>query len=189
MGKQIFYRDLQVRKDNIDEEKRTVELSFSSEEPYERYFGNEILGHKPNEVRMERLLKTGPLLLDHDYKKQIGKVETADIKNKRGIATVRFSRSSLAEEIFQDVLDGIRENISVGYQLYKLFELDEKGEDDIEQYRAVDWEPHEISIVSMPADMTVGIGRSLNDLENVEIIKGEKSCQKKTKLQINMKLT
>lgn len=189
MGKEIFYRDLQIKKNTIDEENRTVELSFSSEEPYLRYFGNEILGHKKNEIRMERLLKTGPLLLDHNYKKQIGKVEAAEIKSKRGVATVRFSKSKLGEEIFQDVLDGIRANISVGYQVYKLFELEEKDEEGVDQYRAVDWEPHEVSIVSMPADTTVGIGRSINDLENIEIIKGETECQKKTKLMINMKLT
>jgi HK97 family phage major capsid protein len=142
----------------IDADSRTVRLSFSSEEPVERWFGQEVLDHQPGSVRLDRMNGGAPLLLDHDLTDQIGRVENATIENGRGSAVVRFSKSSRAEEIWQDVIDGIRTNISVGYRIH---EMNVEGEKDSEIYRATDWQPHEVSIVSVPADTSVGIGRDL----------------------------
>lgn len=142
----------------IDEKARTVPLSFSSEIPVERWFGQEILDHTPSAVRLGRLNNGGALLMDHDRNDQIGVVESAKIdKDKKGRAIVRFGRSARAQEIFQDVLDGIRRLVSVGYRIHKTETENKAG--GVEIVRVVDWEPFEISIVSIPADDSVGVGR------------------------------
>ncbi|MBK7082893.1 MAG: phage major capsid protein [Betaproteobacteria bacterium] len=157
------YRFFSVRKDAIDVEKRTVELAFSSETPYERWFGTEILDHSPQALRLGRLNDGGAVLLDHDTTKHVGVVERVDIgEDKIARAVVRFGRSPEADAAFQDVRDGIRRHVSVGYFIHRMV-LEEKtaeGEQSTETYRATDWEPFEISIVAVPADPTVGIGRA-----------------------------
>lgn len=155
---EIFYRTATFERASADIEARTVALSFSSEAPVERYFGTEILDHNPASVRLARLNNSGPLLMDHDWSDQVGVVRSVEIStDKKGRAIVQFSRSAAAQEIFQDVLDGIRANISVGYQIHKA-EITSTEQGDT--YRATDWEPYEISLVSIPADTTVGVGRS-----------------------------
>lgn len=136
-------------------------LSFSSEAPYERFFGIEILGHKKSEVDMG-WLKGGsaPLLLDHDRTKQIGVIENAKLEDARGSAVVRFGRGALAQEIANDVADGIRQNVSVGYYVEEMT-LTKKGANGTpDEYRVTRWKPFEVSIVSVPADESVGVGRS-----------------------------
>lgn len=139
----------------IDEENRTVKLSFSSETPVDRWDGKEILDHDPKSVRLERLENSGPLLVDHDTTDHVGVVENVSIDADRvGRALVRFGRGKRATEIFNDVLDGIRKSISVGYRVFRATEEDEHS------YRVIDWMPLEISFVSVPADDFVGVGRS-----------------------------
>lgn len=158
------YRDFEVRQVNAEE--KTVELSFSSEEPYERWFGIEILDHSPTSVNMERLNNSAPLLFNHDRDVVIGVVEFAKIENRRGLAVVRFGNSEKAKEVFSDVADGIMKNVSVGYQIDEM-KLESES-DGLDTYRVTRWKPFEISIVSIPADNTVGVGRS-NDLEKNEV--------------------
>lgn len=146
-----------VRSGTVDDKARTVELTFSSEEPYQRWWGTEILDHGSGSVRMSRLNGGGALLMDHDHKDQVGVIERAWIKGGKGHAVVRFGRSARAEEVFQDVKDGIRKLVSVGYRILELAQ--EKSEAGQEFYRATDWEPYEVSLVSVPADPTVGVGR------------------------------
>ncbi|WP_028451863.1 phage major capsid protein [Chitinilyticum aquatile] len=156
------HRHFEVRADAINAEERTLTLSFSSEEPYQRWWGVEILDHKPESVRMGRLLNKAPLLMDHNTRDQIGVVESATL-NGRGESVVRFSRAARADEIFQDVKDAIRTKVSVGYIIHDLVLESKNGE--LETYRVTDWEPYEISIVSVPADDTVGVGRSADDFD------------------------
>lgn len=158
------FRDIEVRE--LNEENRTVELSFSSEEPYERYWGIEVLDHSITSVNMDRLNNAAPLLFNHDRDVVIGVVEYAKIENRRGVALVRFGNSEKAKEVFSDVVDGIMKNVSVGYQINEM-ELTSKS-DGVETYRVTNWQPFEISIVSVPADQSVGVGRS-NELEEQEI--------------------
>lgn len=147
----------QVRE--IDTERRTVTLAFSSEEPVERWFGEEILDHSPEAVRLERLEGGAPLLMDHNWRDQIGVVESVSIgEDRRGRAVVRFGKSARAEEVWQDVADGIRQHVSVGYSVRKIEVEPRKGQPDL--IRITEWEPFEISLVSVPADPTVGVGRS-----------------------------
>ncbi|MBL4929337.1 phage major capsid protein [Tabrizicola sp. KVB23] len=139
-------------------EERTVELAFSSEAPVDRWFGTEILDHAPTSIRLDRLNNAAALLLDHDWTRQIGVVESVEIGADRiGRATVRFSRSPEAEAVFQDVLDKIRQHVSVGYFVHGFVQ---EMEDDNEIVRITDWEPFEISLVAVPADPSVGVGRS-----------------------------
>ena len=167
----IQYRSANV--ENVNEENRTIEFSFSSEEPVDNWFGTEILDHQNNSVRLDWLNSgNAPFLADHDPSIVIGVVEKAWIgSDNRGMCQVRFGKGEQAESYFQDYLDGIRKNISVGYRIYKI-EEQEVEEGELEVYRVVDWEPYEVSLVSIPADKTVGIGRSdSNETNEVKIIK------------------
>lgn len=151
----------------IDEEARTVELAWSSEQPYERWWGVEILDHSPQSIRLARLSSGGPLLMDHDARDHVGVIESVRIDPDRvGRALVRFGRSQRAEEIFQDVRDGIRRNVSVGYMIHRATLVETKEDQEI--YRVTDWEPHEISLVSVPADASVGVGRAVEDPRTAE---------------------
>mgnify|MGYP006371778115 FL=1 len=101
---------------------------------------------------------TAPLVLDHVPRKQIGVVENVSIDDDKILrADVRLGKSALASEVFDDIVDGIRQNISVGY-LIKAWEKVKRGNQD--GYRVTLWQPLEISIVSIPADTTVGVGRN-----------------------------
>jgi HK97 family phage major capsid protein/HK97 family phage prohead protease len=144
-------------KDNGD---GTVTFPLSSEEPYRRYDGNEILLHGAENVDLS-FLNSGnaPLLDNHDrwsgVGKQIGVVTKAWIEAKRIYVTARFSAKAQAQEIKKDVVDGIIRNVSVGYEVLKS-ERDGAGD----SYRVTKWKPLEASFVPVPADPTVGIGRS-----------------------------
>jgi HK97 family phage major capsid protein len=152
-------QELRIQTREIDTESRTVDLAFSSEHGVQRWWGVEILDHAPGSVRMDRLRDGAPLLLQHDSNRQIGVIESARIdKDKIGRSGVRFSRSALGEEIMQDVADGIRTKVSVGYMIHDM--VLERSGDDGDIYRITDWEPIEISIVSIPADNSVGVGRA-----------------------------
>jgi len=154
-----FARTATLTREAVNEEARTVELAFSSEEPYDRWWGREVLSHDRSAVRLGRLASgTHPLLVDHSTRDQVGVVMRAWIGEDRvARAIVRFGKSARAEEIFQDVKDGIRSLVSVGYRIHNLVLA--KSGDDGEEYLVDDWEPYEISIVPVPADPTVGVGR------------------------------
>lgn len=173
-GKQLD-RSFKVTERNIDEEARTVEIAFSSEEPYERWFGSEVLDHSPQSVRLDRLNGGAAVLVNHDSGDQVGVVESARIdEDRRGRAVIRFSRSQRGEEIFQDVKDGIRQLVSVGYQIHKYEITERKGQSDL--VRVTDWEPQEASIVAIPADATVGVGRSADEsTQKPSLLKTEES--------------
>lgn len=144
----------------VDEDKRTVDLAFSSEVPQRRFFGLEVLGHDAGEADLSRVGDgMAPLLLNHDPDQQIGVVETASIdRDHVGRARVRFSRAAAAEEVFRDVADGIRNGVSVGYRVNRV-RLEESDEKD-ETYRVTDWSLVEISIAATPLDAGVGVGRA-----------------------------
>lgn len=146
---------LTLRGNAIDTKKRTAVLSFSSEVEVERWYGIEVLSHSAGHVRLGRLNNGAPLLHGHNRNDQIGVVDSAQIAGRHGIASVRLSRSARGEEFLQDLLDGIRRKVSVGYRIHKV-EV-EKLSSDVEKVRVVDWEPQEISLVSIPADDSVGV--------------------------------
>ena len=159
-------RAFSVERSAVNEELRTVELAFASEQPYARFWGIEILECTRTAMRLGRLASGGPLLCDHDTTDQIGVIESVQLGADRvARAVVRFGRSARAEEVFRDVVDGIRRNVSVGYQIHQAVLVETN--DNEETYRVSDWEPYEISLVSVPADASVGVGRSAQDASPV----------------------
>ena len=156
-----FHRGFDLDRSAISVDERTVDLAFSSEEPVERWFGNEILDHSEASVDLGRLQSGGAVLVDHDHSDHVGVVETANIDgDRKGRARVRFGNSIRANEIWQDVVDGIRHNVSVGYRINTMKLEDTNKESGLETYRATSWSPFEISFVSIPADSGVGVGRN-----------------------------
>ena len=152
--------------DMVEEDDRRVRMSISSEEPVERSFGLEVLRHTDGAVDLSRLNSGhAPLLLDHDLTKQIGVIERTylDQADRRLRSVVRFGKSALAQEVYQDVKDGIRSNVSIGYQIR---EMEQKNERD-GTVAISSWVPYEASIVSVPADAGVGVNRSAEIIEPV----------------------
>ena len=154
---EVSHRAMEMEAKTIDEDTRRVRIAISSEEPVSRSFGMEVLEHSEEAINLSFLASgRAPLLLDHDPEKQIGVIESVDLDSsaRRLRATVRFGKGALAKEAFDDVMDGIRANISVGYAINKLERKDK------DTYVAKSWMPMEASLVSIPADVTVGVGRS-----------------------------
>jgi hypothetical protein len=135
-----LFRSAQFDRASVDTENRTVSLSVSSDEPYERYFGTEILSHKSDSVRLGRLKSAGALLFNHDRDAHIGRVLSASVDGSKLNVVVKFGKGALASEKFQDVQDGILGEASIGYEIHKMEEdADEKS------FTATDWEPYECS--------------------------------------------
>jgi HK97 family phage major capsid protein len=139
-------------------------FSFSSEYPADRSWGVEILEHNPDSANFERI-KSLQFLWNHDPDKVLGKVTEAWIgSDRRGHCKVKWSQRDEAQKYKQDVIDGILENISFRYSIDKVVERDKK-------FFVTNWTPVEVSLVSIPVDFSVGIGRSLEPSEttvNVE---------------------
>jgi len=150
----------------VKEDKRTLSFPFSSEEPVNRgVLGNEILDHGKDSINFERLNSQAPLLLNHQPDKIIGVVQRGwlDSEKRRGMVEVKFANNALGKETLEMVNDGILRNISVGYSIEKTTE--EENRDGY--FRAVDWTPAEVSVVSIPADYRgAGIGRAKENVPN-----------------------
>lgn len=169
-----FYRTAvvdgyRVAKNDDGEEIALVDLTFSSEFGVERHdFWDgpylEILDHSPSSVRLDRLESGAPFLMDHDTRSQAGIVEAAEITGDRlGRATIRLSPNAVNlpgyGNVEADIKSGIRTNVSVGYRIYEAVVAVERR-DGPDEIRVTDWQPFEISSVSVPADPTVGVDRS-----------------------------
>jgi len=175
----IFYRTIKIgerlpRGPRADgEDKRSFAISFSSEEPVERFIagdiGLEVLSHDKGHVDLEWLASgRAPLLLDHNPGAQIGVIEKAEIgADRKGRAVIRFGKTGIADQVFNDVVDGIRSNISVGYRIHNIEHEEAENTPDI--FRVTQWSPLEVSVVAIPADQSVGVGRSEADKEAIFI--------------------
>lgn len=147
----------------IDIEARTVPLAFSSEQPYERWWGVEILSHAPGAVDLSRMNNGGAILVEHNTRDHVGTVVPGSASidaDRKGRAVARFGRSARASEIFDDINDGIRSLVSVGYMINELVLVKSDRDSGIDTYEATRWTPYESSFVAVPADPTVGAGRS-----------------------------
>lgn len=167
----VFFREADIRvmpraKDASGEEERTIEIALSSETPVERYDWwederyYEVLDHSRESVDLAYAADGLPLLLDHRIGQQIGIIEGVRVDEDRVLrGTARFSKSRLAREVYQDVIDGIRKKISVGYRIAAHKE-ERESDNKIPTHRATRWMPLEGSIVPIPADYSVGVGRA-----------------------------
>ena len=163
-----FTRNLSIERTAItNEEERLIEVSFSSEVAVKRGGGYgeewmEILGHKSNEPDLSRINSKAPVLYNHDcYDKQsrIGVVERAWLEAGRGKALLKISKRSEVEGIWRDIKDGVLCNVSVGYRINEK-QLITRNDNGIPEYRVTSWTPMEISLVDIPADYSVGVGRT-----------------------------
>jgi len=153
-------RAFDLSRGTFNKEKRTVEVQFSSEEPVSRWFGEEILDHSDSSVDMRRMNNGAAVLMEHDTRMGCGVIEKASISNRKGTATVRFAKNQFGEQCMSEVEDGTLRFLSVGYRVHK-FEVD----DNEENYRAIRWEPMEVSFVRIPADPSCKVHRSENNEE------------------------
>lgn len=146
-----------------DAEKRTVDLIFSTGAAVTRYDYStgkryrEVLSMEAGHVRLQRLNAVGNLLDSHSawsVGDVLGAIEpgSARIEKGKGLATVRFSQRAAVKDVFQDVIDKILRSVSVGYNVYRYVE-DAGKDSQIPTRTAIDWEPYEISLVPMPADV------------------------------------
>ena len=139
------------------EDNKPTKLTFpaSSEMPVARWFGEEILRHDDKSIRMDRL-KGGaaPLLFNHDWNDPVGMIDGARVKNGRLYVDAHFFDTQRAKEVAAMVEGGMR-NVSIGYELYEVVE-DAKNQ----RYTATDWGVLEVSFATVPADPSVGVGRS-----------------------------
>lgn len=148
-----------VRPGSVDIEQRTAELTWTTGSKGRRYSWDvgsymEELDVSEKAVRLDRLNNGAPLLNAHSayaLDSVLGVVERAWIEGGEGRAIVRFSQREEADAVFRDVKDGILRNISVGYAVHK-YEVVEEQDDKLPTYRAVDWEPMELSIVPIGFD-------------------------------------
>lgn len=142
----------------IDKDERKLSFSFSSEAPVERWFGKEVLSHKDGAANLSRLNSGASVLFNHRMDELVGVVERAWIEDKRGHVEIRFSKRAKAEELMRDVEDGIVKNVSFGYMIDEMERTKSGKEGD--EFTATRWTPYEVSFVTVPADPSVGIGRS-----------------------------
>lgn len=156
---------VETMRDGTQEDSRRRILSFSSEEPYQRWYGPEILDHAAGAVDLSRLNEVGVLLFNHDVDAVVGRIIRAWIEDNRGMAEVEFDTDDDAEKIFGKVRAGTLKTTSVRYKVDNWEDVaagkkSTDGRFDGPCSIARKWTPMEVSIVSVPADPTVGVGRA-----------------------------
>lgn len=164
--KKQMSRELSFRAMEGEGNERRFEISFSSEEPYERWFGIEILDHSEGAVDLTRLQEMGVVLYNHNRDIAIGKVVSVSIEEGRGKAVIEIDTDEESEKIYQKMVSGTLKGVSVGYIVnnWEEVEAGKKSEDGRFQGPcsiAKKWIPYEISIVTVPADISVGVGREM----------------------------
>ena len=166
------FQDCQIRAVEGEGNERKFRLSFSSEEPYDRWWGTEILSHAEGAVNLQRLSDIGCVLYNHNRDRVIGKVLSVQISDNRGTAEIEFDDDAESEVIFKKVQSGTLKGVSVGYmvEIWEDVAAGKKSSDG--RFTgpcsiATKWTPYEISIVSVPADATVGVGRSHEENKGV----------------------
>jgi hypothetical protein len=179
MKDDLFYRNNELEERAVDVEKRSIKLSFSSEADVARWFGTEILSHKPGAMVKERL---GTLLFAHNRERIVGPLSNVRVEGGKGHATAGFDETDEGNLALARVNSGSLRTTSVGYQVHKYRKLmpDEEyelasrtvkgGPENNPTYIAERWSPVEVSLEPTPADPSVGIGRcATRSLEGIEI--------------------
>lgn len=167
-NKNIGLRSMPCAIRALEGDGRRFEVSFSSEEPYQRYFGPEILDHSAGSVDLSRLQEIGVVLFNHDRDAVIGKIERAWIEGARGKAIIAIDDDDESERIRRKMESGTLKGTSVGYRVFNWEEVEAGSISEDGRFQgpcsiARKWEPYEISVVSVPADPTVGVGRDFYD--------------------------
>jgi HK97 family phage major capsid protein len=166
---------LRAEEVQVDTAKRTARFSFSSEEPVDMWYGREILDHSSGSARLSGMRQQNmPLLYNHKRDDLLGVIENVAIENRKGQCDVRFGKDERGEWAMAQYADRILRNSSFLYRVYRWTEEPADHEsgspgydpDQEPTYRVTDWEPFEISLVTIPADASVGAGRAADGEEN-----------------------
>jgi len=169
-GSLIQKRELPVEIRAV-EDGAEIEFSFSSETPVERYFGTEVLSHEEGSADLSRLNDGAPFLWNHDRDAVLGVVrEAALADDRRGYTRIKWSRNAMAQEKRQDVEDGILRNVSFAYSIDEVQEREG-------QVVVTKWTPLEVSLVSIPADNSVGLGRAFDQSDSMTEVEPEPSSE------------
>lgn len=174
---EILYRMESAMPTDANDDKRTITVSVASEtDDVTRYFMvdgemramREVLEMSPEAVDLSRYEAGAPVLFNHDRDKHIGVVERAWVGNdKRLYAEIRFSNSEMGREKYQDAKDGILRGVSPGYS-YSDKDVEFTTDAGREVARVKRWTPLELSMATIPADFTVGVGRTMDEPHNQE---------------------
>lgn len=137
----------------------TITFSASSDQPLERWFGTEILSHADGAVRLGRIAEgAAPLLFNHNWDDPIGMITAGRLADGRMTVEATLFETARAREV-RAMMDGGLRNVSIGYEIHVMEE-----EPKANRYTAIDWEPYEVSIVTVPADPSVGLGRAADQI-------------------------
>lgn len=143
-----------------EKQETKLKFSLSSEYPVERWYGTEILSHEKDAVRLDRIKRQAmPLLFNHNWDDPVGMVDSGELSDGRLLVEAHLFDTARGRELAA-MLDGGLRNVSCAYRIYETVE-DKKSNTST----ATDWEPYEASIVTVPADPSVGIGRGLDGPE------------------------
>lgn len=194
----LFQRDGEIRTTENKDNERTMTVSFASEEPYERWFGPEVLQVDETALDVSRFNNgLGCVLYNHNRDAVIGKINRVWMENGRAYADITFDEDEESEKVYQKVKSGTLKGVSVGYVVNEYTEVKENvslatpnGTIQGPCYVATKWEAMEISIVSVPADATVGVGRAQEEAFHriVKVVKPkeeEKNMSEEQKKPVN----
>jgi HK97 family phage major capsid protein len=153
------YRQLSLDSKALISDERTIDLSVSSDVAYARWWYYEILDHSEGAVDLSRMNDGAMSLYNHNRDDYLGVIEKAWLDGGKLYNTIRFDSHELAEKIVKSINGGIIKNVSIGYLVHELL-LEKESDDGMDTYKATSWTPFESSFVTVPADATVGVGRS-----------------------------
>jgi len=188
----LFFRQIDLDRAELNEKEREIELSFSSETPVKRWFGDEFLLHGEGNVDLSRLRRTGSLIFGHnayDLKSIIGPIRKCwlDAEKRQGRAVVGFDEDEIGIMAMGKVKSKSLRGVSFGYRIDKGVKIIEKETwtDPVSEKTfkgpaiiATRWTPYEITLTPIPADMSIGVGRDLTrSLEGIEIERGHHKTQ------------
>lgn len=163
--------------DTFNAADNTIEVIAATEDmqvPRSTWDGQylEVLGMKSSEIRLDRLNSGANVLDNHDSYSSVreavvGVIESAQLQGKKLITKLRLSNREDVKPLIEDIKNGIIRNVSIGYRVYAFQITEEQGKLPI--YRAIDWEPYEVSFVSLPADYMAGVRSQNMPTHEVEI--------------------
>ncbi len=180
-----LFREARVNDINVSEDGKTVSFSFSSEEPVERWFGEEVLSHEPGAMNLQRVQAgAAPYLWNHNPDEPIGMVKAdASVAGKIGRGSATYFTTPFAQEKLQQWKEGLR-NTSFMYQIDEIKETRAATKDQPAQFTATKYTVYEISQVSIPADFKVGGGRAAEESAiEVKIINPARGESRKMKTE------
>lgn len=156
-----------------------LRLSVSSEAPYLRrsWFEEpwiEVLGHADGEIDLTRFNDGATVLANHNRFDAIGAtplagigaIERAWVEGDRLLADIVISRREALADLRQDIADNLVRNVSIGYSINERVLVKANADGQPGEYRVTSWTPFEVSLVDIPADATVGMGRSAADSQS-----------------------